>query len=100
MDYGTSPRTSYCTVERAAGNAAVICHVLVECTAGDFSIILDQVALKCAAGQLAPVSDARNAQTDVARIETCLRRYEEFPPFRNLSHSTNALRSPPCCQGL
>ena len=43
-----------------------------ERTAGDFSIIMDQVALKCAAGQLAVVCDARNAQTDVARIETCL----------------------------
>ena len=68
MDYGTSLQICYCTVERAAGNAAVICHGVAECAAGDFSMIFYRVVLKCAAGQLAVVSDARNAQTDVARM--------------------------------
>lgn len=79
MDYGTSLQICYCTVERAAGNAAVISHGLAECTTGDFSIILVELLSNVPPVSLPKFLMAETLRGVVARIETCLPRYEEFP---------------------
>lgn len=69
------------------------------------SILLPLLALEesaiCAMGAEAVRQMVDMALRYGAILEKAMREAsEEFPPFRHLSHSTTALRFPPCCQGL